>query len=559
MPGKENVVADALSRRPDLAVNAISEIEITQETKDQICEALEADPEFSSIIETLASNNRTSKVSKSYLEHFELKNGLLFYDGHRLCLPKGPHRTQTIQDHHDAEIAGHQGFERTYERIHQNYYWPRMTTNIKEYIRSCDSCQRVKASQKRPAGLLQPMPIPEAKWESVSMDFITHLLTTSNGNDAIVVFVDMLTKMAHFVAMKTTDSAPTVARLFFDHVFRLHGLPKRIVSDRDARFTSRFWKSLLRNLGTTLAMSTAYHPQTDGQTERTNRTLEDMLRAYVGYDQSDWDKKLTAAEFAYNSAPNASTKHTPFALVYGHNPKTPASFFKLSNDTVQATSEFLKNLDNLTNRAKDNLALAKKRQEEYANTLRRDAKFEEGEKVLLLAAHIQLESQTARPSKKLQARYIGPYRIEKKISSVTYRLELPATLKIHPVFHVSLLKKYEEPTNIPYRKNPREPPPAVVVDDHEEFEVEKILDERVRRQKKEYLVHWKGYPEYDSSWEPAMNLQNAKEAVREFHERKGGRNIIDKRTITKKFEESIDNGNVAELRRNGGNFVLKGG
>ena len=164
--------------------------------------------------------------------------------------------------------------------------------------------------------------------------------------------------------------------------------------------------------------------------------------------------------------------------------------------------------------------MAKKRQEEYANMLRRDVAFEEGEKVLLLADNIRLESQAARPSKKLQAQYIGPYQIRKKISSVTYRLELPVTLKIHPVFHISLLKKYEEPTNIPHRQKIQEPPPTVIVNDHEEFKVEKILDKRVRHRRKEYLVHWKGYLEYDASWEPTINLRNAKEMVKEFQNQK---------------------------------------
>jgi hypothetical protein len=173
----------------------------------------------------------------------------------------------------------------------------------------------------------------------------------------------------------------------------------------------------------------------------------------------------------------------------------------------------------LSNRAKDNLALAKKRQEEYTNRERRELIFKEGDRVLLSAKHIILASQVKRPSKKLQPRFIGPYRIEKVVSPVAYRLTLPATVRIHPVFHVSLLRKYEEPTDIPLRPNPVDPPPAITTGENEEFEVERILDERWHRQRREYLVQWKGYPEYDAGWEPEPNLENAKEALAEFRER----------------------------------------
>ena len=265
-------------------------------------------------------------------------------------------------------------------------------------------------------------------------------------------------------------------------------------------------------------MSTAFHPQTDGQTERANRTLEDMLRAYIGYRQNDWDRKLAAAEFVYNSASNASTKLSPFQMNYGKDPPTPSSFLT-PDEKVLATNEFLTTMDNLTNRAKDNLALAKKRQEETANRLRRDVEFEPGDKVLLSAANLMLESQATQPSKKLQPRFIGPYMITKKVSPVAYQLDLPPTLRIHPTFHVSRLKGYEEPSNVPFREGPIDPPPATSINDQDEYEVEQILDERTHRRRKEYLVWWKGYPLYDSTWEPAGNLENAAEAIRTFERR----------------------------------------
>ena len=182
-----------------------------------------------------------------------------------------------------------------------------------------------KSQYHSPQGLLQSLDIPNRNWEQVSMDFITQLPITKSKNDSIVVFVDRLSKMTHFVALKTTVTAPEFAQIFFDNVVKLHGIPNVIVSDRDSKFTSKFWKALWKKLGTKLALSTAFHPQTDGQTERANFTLEDMLRAYTAYKQNDWDEYLSAAEFACNDSKNNSTHMSPFFLNYGQHPLTPIS------------------------------------------------------------------------------------------------------------------------------------------------------------------------------------------------------------------------------------------
>jgi len=245
-----------------------------------------------------------------------------------------------------------------------------MNNDIHQYIKSCDSCQRIKASQQVPGGLLQPLSIPQYPWEQVSMDFITQLPKTKAGHDAIVVFVDTFSKMTHFAPTKTTATAPDTARIFFDHVFRLHGLPKSIISDRDAKFTSKFWQSLFHTMGTKLAMSTAFHPQTDGQTEHANRTLEDMLRAFTSYRQDDWDLQLTATEFTCNNAPNASTGMSPFHLNHGRDPFNPYSTLVKIPDQVPASQDFLETLANTTKMASDALALAKANQERNANRSR---------------------------------------------------------------------------------------------------------------------------------------------------------------------------------------------
>ena len=518
IPGKTNVVADALSRRADLQTNAISTVTIDEALRDEIRQALPDDSDFGPAFRSLKDPRVDSAVPTSLLRHFTLSaDDLLWYDEKRLCVPQGAWRTRLIHDHHDAPIAGHQGIDRTYAALHPQVYWPKLAEDVRKYVTSCDSCQRNKASQQVPAGLLQPMPIPARPWDHVSMDFITGLPKTKAGFDAIVVFVDMFSKMAHFVPTKTTATAPDTAQLFFQHVFKLHGLPAVLVSDRDPKFTSRFWQTLFKELGTKLAMSTAYHPQTDGQTERTNRTLEDMLRAFVGARQNSWDQHLAAAEFACNNAPNASTGLSPFHVNAGFAPRLPTALFRPSSDSVPAVSDLLTSLSNVSRMASDALAQAKGRQEQYANRSRRPLSFAVGDQVLLSAANITLASPGAESSRKLQARFLGPFRIAAVVSPVAYRLELPTTLKIHPVFHVSRLRAYTDPDAFPDRQRPAQPPPLFSEDGHDYYEVEHLMDRRKRGRRVEYLVKWAGYPDHDATWEPLSHLRHIPDLVEEYN------------------------------------------
>jgi hypothetical protein len=262
-------------------------------------------------------------------------------------------------------------------------------------------------------------------------------------------------------------------------------------------------------------MSTAFHPQTDGQTERMNRTLEEMLRAYVTYRQDQWDEYLPAAEFAYNNSKQASTGYTPFELDCGQHPNTPIAM--TSPSEVPAANEFLQHWTSMIEIAKDSLREAQERQAKYANEHRRFIIFKEGDKVLLSMKNTNAPVDRNRPTKKLTSRFAGPYTIVKVISSTAYKLDLPADMKIYPVFHFSLLK--------PYQASPSEflrptPPPAIALPDteHEEYEVETILDKRILRTKPQYLIKWLGYPLHDATWEPLENLKNAMTKVKEFEE-----------------------------------------
>ncbi|GJX82594.1 putative reverse transcriptase domain-containing protein [Tanacetum coccineum] len=215
------------------------------------------------------------------------------------------------------------------------YWWPNMKAIIAEYVGKCLTCSRVKAECQKPSGLLVQPEIPMWKWERITMDFITKLPKTSNGHDTIWVIVDRLTKSAHFIPTRETDSMETLTRLYIKEIVSRHGVPISIISDRDSHFTSRFWQSLQSALGTQLDMSTAYHPKTDGQSERTIQTLEDMLRACVIDFGKGWEKHLPLVEFSYNNSYHASIKATPFEALYGRKCRSPVCWAEVGD--VQLT------------------------------------------------------------------------------------------------------------------------------------------------------------------------------------------------------------------------------
>jgi hypothetical protein len=346
------------------------------------------------------------------------------------------------------------------------------------------------------------------------MDFITSLPLTKTGYDAVLVVVDSLTKMAHFIPCVTTISAPQLAKLFFNTVVKYHGIPRRLISDRDSKFTSNFWTSLVKLYDVRLALSTAYHPQSDGQTERLNRTLQQMLRAYVSADQSNWDEVLMVAEFAYNSAVTQTTGYSPFFLNYGFHPYKPHDLILArGGDTDKDASAFVTRLTTLHKLAVDRLNTAKDAQTKLANESRRDDKFVVGDLVLLNPKNLKLNLAATGKSRKLIGKFIGPFEIVKVISDLAYELKMPYGWKGHPVFHISLLRRYQEPN-----ENSTVPPkPEEVLDDGSEiFEVEAILAKRIRRKVPEYLVRWKGFDDSGNQWRTAEDLAGSEELVTEF-------------------------------------------
>src|SRR5438128_56870 len=241
-----------------------------------------------------------------------------------LCVPDIKYLQEAIlREAHDSAYSIHPGSTKMYQDLKEYYWWYRMKRDVAEYVALCDTCQRVKAEHQRPAGLLQPLKVPEWKWEEISMDFIVGLPRTQSGHDSIWVIVDCLTKVAHFIPVKESYQGPKLAELYMTRIVCLHGVPKKIVSDQGTQFTSRFWERLHDSLDTQLNFSSAYHPQTDGQTERVNQILEDMLRACALESGQSWDKNLPYAEFSYNNSNQASLKMSPFETLYERKCRTP--------------------------------------------------------------------------------------------------------------------------------------------------------------------------------------------------------------------------------------------
>ena len=320
--GSINLVADALSRRfVESNTFTVNNNDFKQTIKQQLIK----DSYFKDIVECINGMCKDDKI-KSSSKWFIMKDGLLYLNDKkdlRICIPRSM-VVQILHEVHDSPTGGHPGIERTYLTLKQYYFWPKMHHMIKQYITGCESCQLNKVSNMKPQGLFNPIEIPTQRWQVISMDFITDLPKSDKFN-MIMVVVDRLTKRVRLIPSCTSATATDVANLFVDYIFRDFGLPQKIISDRDARFTSKFWKALMKRIGTKVALSTAFHPQTDGITERTNRTIEEALRHYISYKQDNWNKYLPLIEFSINNTVNTTTSYTPFMMDIGRNPVTPLS------------------------------------------------------------------------------------------------------------------------------------------------------------------------------------------------------------------------------------------
>lgn len=514
-PGAQGGKPDALSRRPDY----VAENKVTQPTPFLRPEQIDTtEMEIGTV--GLGDDDLKQAIQEAQESDLAMEKGDmervdgLWLKGGRVYIPANQEiKLRILKAHHDGRTAGHLGQDKTLDLIAREYTWPGIRKFVNEYVRTCDTCARNKTSRRRRHGQLNPLPIPNGPWKSVSMDFVVQL-PPSQGYDAIYVCVDRFTKMAHFVPTRSEIAAEGTADLYLRNVFKNHGLPEDIVSDRGTQFVAKFARRLLELLDVKGNRSTAYHPQSDGQTERTNQMMEQYLRIYCDYHQDDWSQLLPLAEFAYNNAKNVSTGVSPFYANYGYHPRATLKILPSENNENPAAEAYVNKVRRVHEELRTTLEQA---QEKYKANFDRKTdpapEFKVGDLVWLNRRNIE----TTRPSQKLDVKQLGPFEITKVVgeSKAAFELKLPPQWRIHPVFHSSLLEPYRG--NTIEGRNQLIPQPPELVDGRLEYEVEGVLDSRIQRNRLRYLVEWKGYGPEERTWEPLENLENSRDLIAAFH------------------------------------------
>ncbi|TYK01597.1 reverse transcriptase [Cucumis melo var. makuwa] len=503
--GSNNQAADALSRKQEhAAICLLAHLrgsEIGGSVRDTLREFLQKDH---------AAQNVMNLVKAGKTRQFWVEEDLLVTKGNRLYVPRaGDLRKKLLYECHDTLWAGHPGWQRTYALLKKGYFWPNMRDDVMQYTKTCLICQQDKVEKVKVAGLLDPLPVPTRPWESVSMDFITHLPKVGDF-EAILVIIDRFSKYATFIPTTKQCSAEMTAQLFFKHVVKLWGVPTSIVSDRDGRFIGSFWTELFSFLGTSLNISSSYHPQTDGQTERFNCMLEEYLRHFVNARQKNWVQLLDVAQFCFNAQTSSSTGRSPFEIVSGRQPVLPHLVdHPFAGKNPQALN-FTKEWKQTNDIARAYLEKASKRMKKWADKKRRPLEFRAGDQVLIKLRPKQVRFR-GRKDQRLVRKYEGPVQVLKKVGNTSYRVVLPTWMKIYPVIHVSNLKSYHQDTEDLQRNIVTRP--IIDLSQKEDKDVEEILAERVRRGRRptrrihEYLVKWKNLPVEETSWERVEDLE----------------------------------------------------
>lgn len=529
-PGKQNP-ADPASRRPDFTPSPLAGEElITLLTPSRLRDGLTVMSLSTSIssIDTsfsLPPLEVRSLLTSSYPSEQELLSkppsklycwqGGLWWFRDRLYVPASA-QLLLLNNFHASPTAGHPGVARMLSTLTRTYSWPSVRQDIINYCRSCDSCQRTKISTQARAGELVPLPIPDRPWSVIGIDFIVKL-PSSLGFDSIFVITDHLTKGAHFIPFNEAMDSLALAYLFVKDFFRLHGFPDKIVSDRGPSFVSNFWRAVMAHLKISPAPSTAYHPATDGQTERTNQTLETYIRHFVCHRQDDWVDWLPMAEFTFNNSTSSSTKLTPFFSWQGFHPR--ANSFTVPS-TVPKADDFVILLEDIQLILVESLRHAKAVQaRDYNNKARLSPQYAVGDWVWLTRIFIP----SARPSSKLDYRRVGPFRVAKLIGTNAVQLELGSAFhRLHPVFNVSLLTPYIDPSlgGRPTSTAPSSDARATLPI-HNWQHVAGILDYRNRgRVHHEYLLQWLYGSPSDDTWVPLTDISTALDPyLLQFHTR----------------------------------------
>ena len=516
---RENVQQQllAMTAKQPIAVLQVSEssVQVTNEMRQRIMQTLQTEDQYTEILEVLQDptqrnewerNNKTYRIKRGLLRMHEA-NQPTQYSYWRIIVPDHHEiKLEILKELHCVPYAGHPGFTRTLEVTRRHFYWNHMIPEVRQFVLDCPVCQVEKGSHLKPAGKLVPLDVPVRKWDHVVIDFVVGM-PVQDEMDTICTVVDKATKMCHFIPCSEKISAKQVAKLYWQHVGRLHGIPSVLISDRDPRFTGKFWRELWRLLGTNLCMGSGFHPESSGQVEIFNQLLEQTLRCTVHQlgETRRWIDVLPVIEFAVNNTPNRTTGYSAFYLNYGFHPLHPLQLLGDPEETnIEAVTHFTSRMQQDFNVARQQLNKARNQMMHQTDQQRRAVQFEEGEDVLLSTKHIRFRQCPT----KLQRRYVGPFKIIQKINPAAYRLQLPEGWSMHPVFHISLLKPWRESQwSCPVEETEVD----VEVEPEPTYEVERILKWRKlkvgRRMTREFLVIWHGYPLDEAQWIPEANFR----------------------------------------------------
>nr|GEY63888.1 putative reverse transcriptase domain-containing protein [Tanacetum cinerariifolium] len=381
-------------------------------------------------------------------QQMERKEDSSLYFMDRIWVPLvGDVRMVILNEAHSSRYSVQLGTDKMYHDMRDMYWRPGTKRDIAIYVSKCLTHEKVKAEHQRPLGLLQQPEIPERNWYKITMDLITKLHRSRSGHDAIWVIVDRLTKSAHFLAIREDFCTEKLARSYIDVIVARHGVPMSIILDRDGLFTSHFWQTIQKALGTRLDLSTTYHPQTDRQSERTIQTFEDMLKACVIDIGGSWDVHLSLAKFSYNNSYHSSIRCPPFEALYGRKCWSPVLWAEIREGSFIGPKLVLEMTDKVV-LINEKLKAARDRQKSYAENRRKPLEFKVGDQVLLKVSPWKGVVHF-RKKGKLAPRYVGLFEILKRIGLVAYRLRLLEELNsVHDTFHVSNLKKGLADTNL---------------------------------------------------------------------------------------------------------------
>ena len=568
LPGAQNFIQDVLSRRPDykdpplrtstLPQSSGTEAEVDCTNVDidlftlvtvnaddwlqEVRAGYKQDLYFAQVLLPVDERDGSAndlRRRKSRRQHYTLSSdGLITHTkSGALCIPDAMRLRQKLPaEAHDTPVGGHFGVQRTASALARQFFWPRLCQDVKQYVPGCASCHRAKASNQKPYGLVLSLDIPSERWKRINIDFIVKLPLSSSGNDTIITFIDELTKRAHWI---TTSEKPLTAehftKIFVDFSFRLHGLPTDIVSDRHVLFTSEWWRHLTKIWQSKLKMSTAFHPQTDGQAEMANSIVERYLWSFFQTLPLEWDRLLSLAEFSYNAHSHQSTGLAPFEEDLGYIPHLPMDVIAESRpsrpDHSFATS-FAATMADILHQLQKSLKATQSRQIKEANKKSQPHNFQTCDKDLINTKNLPITYGNAGPEqgsqeasgyqlhKVLQEKYVGEFTLGEQRGPNAFEIaDLPSNSRIAQTFNVDQLRH----SNIDHSRPQAPPPPICLVPlsgatPRVEYEVENILDWRQDQKGSiQFQVKWVGLnkPE-DITWEKQQAFTGAKEALSDF-------------------------------------------